>query len=1462
MKPSGNPKSAFWNQLSGLISSIRSASEDEQSEIVNILKSAVTQLENKQPVSLPRPEDDNYDPDGVVLTNDVACSDNYSVTYCHSSDPCEARTNEDYSASIYEAPDLFLKDILSSAFLSDAPSGQENVQGESSTDIHEVSDGYGPVGSIVSTSTATVQGSSVGPDVTQRLTRRRLKPSRSQTLSCPICHHTFTEWVSLEQHLYEGHTNSLAPVCWRCQGVFDNHAVLLAHECFDWGRVNLPCQGIDARRINGLTRRRHKALLLHGNKLGFPENGVFLRRRCGLCFKSVTVFRSYSEFQEHKQILHPSYRMGTGKSHNESRGKRVRNRSNKAEEDSGDETPRVDCLHPKNEVALHNCVRRLFERFCQMNAVHPSHSSEEASATRIKQEQTELLHPSSNFSEDVVSDTNQPVPNAVNSSVELTISPTVAIPLPTDLDDPVSLEKPISQITRRGRTARSLLWRRKRKLSMRRVRVEAREKPSTSVAVNSAVGTRRSTTRRYVCRCCSTEFRVASRLRAHHLFQHGNIPESLGGLSPRPGECGNAGPAPKSDHTTRNQVKNTVISSIEQSSAKHSKADIEQELLDTHASHSLGPMVRFPESLVDGTSSSEKQHKENLSSIAVISSRSLPARRGKKSSHAHTNRKNPARENSKEQNGSITQGPPYECSFCSRQYLTMYSLRRHENQSHWCQYRLYCGYCDYRTNERAAYDEHLARHFHVRQFACPFCDAKFIVNRELKDHIAFKHTTERNHYCSVCGMTFKTAGTLSRHRKTHGERELHQCSLCSSTFTRLSNLKRHITNAHMKSTARSRARLTRSRQVDATNAQPEQVEVIANGQDATGSPMSSITSPLPEAQSLMSRSQLIVPDSDHALEDVLTPSASFSAITAFNGNMTTVADGTDATTFTASANSAPSNTVTITEDLRNDVDSFRFEVPEHQPESVPAHPLTGTVSQVLASNLAASTKSSLSECTTSSSQPPLAVHSGSGLYTVVYSQSDLVTGQDTVSLTTGDDSNEPTTESASLGPVYVVDLSDLDAPNGLLEVTDTLNDGRQDEDNCVTSNIQVDVDSVHTPNGDSASGYADTEDPHLLSYTSQALNTALMMHTTSPKSSENVHESGLWANSESGVGSNLCFMFNSTDSVVQLLHINPDSLEPTASTKTLSKAEDHPEILSHDNSIVPSPTDDEAAVQDESRNLFGSFPSSPMLVDKSATEAGIWRPVESLDIETSDSRREKHVSEQFDQSDFVTFDCNILLGSGGSVAPGSDALPDSPRFPSPVSETQFPQPIMYSPNPSNSSDLVDCTFSTSHATHHDTATRGATVVSSNSNTSRSHYEFGQLLLADEGNSCSTQNVSQFLPLIWCCPSTNSTTFSANAETHYVYTTAPSSPVDFPTGTNQCSNFSVGYLIGQNRDPGNLDPSDLTDYHHHHEPSTILDCEQNNTAHTTASKTVPTSSSVTACSPISPDDYFEFDVNMP
>lgn len=55
------------------------------------------------------------------------------------------------------------------------------------------------------------------------------------------------------------------------------------------------------------------------------------------------------------------------------------------------------------------------------------------------------------------------------------------------------------------------------------------------------------------------------------------------------------------------------------------------------------------------------------------------------------------------------------------------------------------------------------------------------------------HTKEKPLECNICGMKFSESSNLSKHRRTHEEKQSHECTFkgCGKSFCRLDQLRRH-----------------------------------------------------------------------------------------------------------------------------------------------------------------------------------------------------------------------------------------------------------------------------------------------------------------------------------------------------------------------------------------------------------------------------------------------------------------------------------------------------------------------------------------------------------------------------------------------------------------------------------------------------------------------------------------------
>ncbi|CAH8542338.1 unnamed protein product [Heterobilharzia americana] len=716
----------------------------------------------------------------------------------------------------------------------------------------------------------------------------------------------------------------------------------LSHECFDWGRLHLPCRVF----INNSLKSFNTFSKIELQRKQYPIDGVFLSRRCGLCYKSSVIFTSYEEFEKHKSSSHSVHGIDSGfEPPQPSKHLRpsVCSITRKKKRSLKRNTP--SSIHPCSDAAVRSVVRNLTERFYMLknqrvgekrrqrrrkstvgntsddfienytsdgdmiSDIHQSEamlevpittrcidnitttnpttasgitdasvspttmtssiSSHEQSskstdycpstfltsllaAQRAKRNLT-LKNKRSRQHRDVSFDSDVTDQLIAGEEVDLNASKTKTTSFPCDIPPSPSIGSYISERENgsvHSRTNSWLLRQRKRILpstrsSSRHLKLQFRRK--SAIGFRKMKNTMSSTCdyrvnpikiRRFICHCCSAVFRLSSRLRAHYLFQHGHIPESLGGLSPRPNEAvpncewSQSVNNDDNDLNTDNNFDINNVSDIDNQSESicttvynelctqytgkinSTLETVGTQLVSSDAHNKLESISLGMNTRMRKRKAVSSNNATSVTSTTTASTASLTrnSRRAKKQASemisAMTNHISSIRDhNSRSKSSSkrrttdslsehltteeIDQLLPdsnlllkrYYCRECNATFKSAYNVKRHEGIVHRREYRYFCGYCEFRTGERLAYEEHLARHFSVKQFVCETCNARFTIKHELDDHIAFKHSNERNFACSECDQRFKTSGTLWRHKKIHEKRVYHICSICSTSFT-------------------------------------------------------------------------------------------------------------------------------------------------------------------------------------------------------------------------------------------------------------------------------------------------------------------------------------------------------------------------------------------------------------------------------------------------------------------------------------------------------------------------------------------------------------------------------------------------------------------------------------------------------------------------------------------------------
>lgn len=119
------------------------------------------------------------------------------------------------------------------------------------------------------------------------------------------------------------------------------------------------------------------------------------------------------------------------------------------------------------------------------------------------------------------------------------------------------------------------------------------------------------------------------------------------------------------------------------------------------------------------------------------------------------------------------------CSECGKSFLASY-LRRHYQRVHLKEKRFECDICGLRTFKKQHIEEHLKRHFKIKDYHCDQCPSAFTTGTELKIHIKNVHCEERPFKCEHkgCDSAFKQKENLKEHMLRHTQKKNFVCVVC------------------------------------------------------------------------------------------------------------------------------------------------------------------------------------------------------------------------------------------------------------------------------------------------------------------------------------------------------------------------------------------------------------------------------------------------------------------------------------------------------------------------------------------------------------------------------------------------------------------------------------------------------------------------------------------------------------
>ncbi len=119
-----------------------------------------------------------------------------------------------------------------------------------------------------------------------------------------------------------------------------------------------------------------------------------------------------------------------------------------------------------------------------------------------------------------------------------------------------------------------------------------------------------------------------------------------------------------------------------------------------------------------------------------------------------------------------------------------------------------CSYCQKLFSTERLLRDHIRAHINVQQ--CPFCEMTATSAHNLRHHIRYKHSDDRQFPCQFCKFRAKSANDLTSHMRRHGdaaetvpdEEELCAYDDCDFRTTNRQKMKFHVAQTHNKEGSR------------------------------------------------------------------------------------------------------------------------------------------------------------------------------------------------------------------------------------------------------------------------------------------------------------------------------------------------------------------------------------------------------------------------------------------------------------------------------------------------------------------------------------------------------------------------------------------------------------------------------------------------------------------------------------
>lgn len=139
---------------------------------------------------------------------------------------------------------------------------------------------------------------------------------------------------------------------------------------------------------------------------------------------------------------------------------------------------------------------------------------------------------------------------------------------------------------------------------------------------------------------------------------------------------------------------------------------------------------------------------------------------------------------------------PHKCTICPVSFAQKSNLVNHMRR-HTGEKPFHCEPCQKSFYSACALNSHKRRHSSAESFKCDRCDSTFKTKRSLSNHCTVQHNGQRLHRCMIpsCGKTFGWESGLRDHMKQHNIPK-YQCKFCDAKFILRTEQREHEQSIH------------------------------------------------------------------------------------------------------------------------------------------------------------------------------------------------------------------------------------------------------------------------------------------------------------------------------------------------------------------------------------------------------------------------------------------------------------------------------------------------------------------------------------------------------------------------------------------------------------------------------------------------------------------------------------------